>query len=310
MNSIKYLRTNPEIPPELKEAALDGKLILFVGAGASMLVGMPSWSELARKALENLREINAIDFAELEQLKKLDPKKQLSIAELIAQDHQHDLKLEQYLKANRNSPIYQIINSIGATCVTTNYDHQLTPKNFGDVDPSQPRPLTKRISGAEDLKAADLKEPGTVIHLHGDMEKPETMIVTTREYLKHYDNEHVKHFLKELFQNNVVLFIGYGLEEAEILEHILRRGEARNDNTNERKWFALQAFFNSEQPLYNKLIEYYEKSFGVHVIGYTRDDKDYNQLEKVMADWGKDLEVRPPALTEDIADIDRILADE
>ena len=33
----------PKLPSELENAAKDGRLVLFVGAGASMLVGMPSW---------------------------------------------------------------------------------------------------------------------------------------------------------------------------------------------------------------------------------------------------------------------------
>lgn len=309
MSTAKDLRPDPDLPQELKAAALDGQLVLFVGAGASMLVGMPSWWGLAAKALADLRQKGAINFAELEQLKTLDPKKQLSIAKLIAIECDHDLNLSQYLEVNGDSPIYDSINSIKATCVTTNYDHALKPETIGEVTNDKTKPATKRVSGAQNLKASDLKLPGTVIHLHGDMANPETMIVTTADYLKHYDNEKVQHFLKELFTNNTVLFIGYGLEEAEILEHILRRADVR-PNTKLRERFLLQPFFNSQQSLYDRLVKYYELSFGVHLIGYSRDHKDYNQLEKIMADWAIELEVRPPALVDDLAAIDRIIEDE
>lgn len=305
----KDLRQAPDLPGELKEAALDGKLVLFVGAGTSMLVGMPSWGGLAAKALQDLRHIDKINFAELDQLLKLDPKKQLSIAKLIADDCGHNLNLSQYLKGNGASPIYASINSIKATCVTTNYDHELKPETLDAVSDDKTKSTIKRVSGAQNLKAADLKLPGTVIHLHGDMANPDTMIVTTADYLSHYDHEKVQHFLKELFANNIVLFIGYGLEEAEILEHILRRADVRA-KASVRERFLLQPFFNSEQSLYEQLAKYYNKSFGVHLIGYTRDYKDYQQLEKIMADWAKELEVRPPALVNDLAEIDRIIEDE
>ncbi len=309
MSSAKDLRPDPDLPVELKDAALNGRLVIFVGAGASMLVGMPSWSGLASKALEDLRDKGAINYAELQQLKGLDPKKQLSIAKLVASENKHDLKLDQYLKSNGSSRIYETLNSIGATCVTTNYDHELTPEYTEKVDASKTKPETNRISGVENLKSHHLKNPGTVIHLHGDMASPETMIVATKDYLEHYDHENVQHFLKELFETKVVLFVGYGLEEAEILEHILRRSGIR-EQEKERSRFALQPFFNSEQPLYGRLIEYYKKSFGVHLIGYTRDFKDYKQLEKIMNDWSSELDIRPPTLVDDIADIDRVIADE
>ena len=52
-----------------------------------------------------------------------------------------------------------------------------------------------------------LNEPGTVVHLHGAISKPETMIVTTKEYLEHYDNENVQEFLGELFEKKLFYFL-------------------------------------------------------------------------------------------------------
>jgi hypothetical protein len=50
------LREVPDLPEEIRQAALDGDLVLFVGAGVSMLVGLPSWDGLAWKALKDLRQ--------------------------------------------------------------------------------------------------------------------------------------------------------------------------------------------------------------------------------------------------------------
>lgn len=86
-----------------------------------------------------------------------------------------------------------------------------------------PAPVN-RISSRERFLAHLLDEPGTVVNLHGCSNEPETMIVTTKDYLEHYDHPNVQSFLEWLFRKKVVLFLGYGLEEAEILEHILRRG--------------------------------------------------------------------------------------
>ncbi|MCL1044702.1 SIR2 family protein [Shewanella electrodiphila] len=303
------LETLPPIPEEILEAAKDGRLVLFVGAGASMMVGMPSWPGLASAALNSLVEQGYIDYAEFDQLKTLDPKKQLSIADFIAKGQGNRLELTQYLKARRTSSIYPNINSIQATCVTTNYDHELSPLPLEEASEKETKASVERKSGVDNLQAADLKVPGTVIHLHGDMDNHDTMIVTTRDYLAHYDEPKVQHFLSELFKDYVVVFIGYGLEESEILEHILRRSGVEESVT-ERQRFLLQPFFKNQQSLYERLKVYHQKSFGVHLIGYARDEKDYQQLEDVIELWASKLTVRPPALVGDIEMMDRILNDD
>ncbi len=45
----------PEIPPAIKEAYGGKKLVLFIGAGVSRLVGYPDWEGFANEALETIR---------------------------------------------------------------------------------------------------------------------------------------------------------------------------------------------------------------------------------------------------------------
>jgi hypothetical protein len=309
MSRADDLRPDPELPEEVKNAALDGKLVLFIGAGASMLLGLPSWGGLAFQALTSLNEKGFINFAELNQLQQLDPKKQLSIAKVIAEEKEFDLNLVQYLSSNGKSKIYDFLNSIGAVCVTTNYDHELSPATLLGADSSRPLNSLKRVSGADQFSTALLRDPGTVIHLHGDMNNPSEMIVTTKDYLEHYDDKNVQYFLGELFEQYTVLFIGYGLEEAEILEHVLRRGSVRDEGATKKR-FSIQGFFNSDQPLYDRLKQYYQKSFGVELIGYTRDFKDFIQLEKIIKDWSEELDVKPPALIDAHDEIDAIVGED
>lgn len=311
MSVTSDLTDVPLLPRELIDAALDGQLVLFVGAGASMLVGLPSWVGLAKLAFDTLIANRVLNYAELEHLRSLnDPKMQLSIATLIAAEHELDLNLAEHLKnaSGEDNSIYDYLNSIGATCVTTNYDELLSPIFLEAIDGSETPASVKRIIDPKNLHASHLKEPGTVVHLHGAISKPDSMIVTTKDYIDHYDHHSVQDFLAELFANKVVLFIGYGLNESEILEHILRRSGAAPEP--ERRRFALQGYFSDQQPLYTRIGEYYEKSFGVHLVGYLRDQQDYAQLANVVKDWAGQLEVRPPSLADDIAEMDRVLADE
>jgi SIR2-like domain len=309
MSKAQDLREIFDPPEEIIEAGLNGNLVLFIGAGASMLLGLPSWSGLAAKALGELRDKGFLNYSELDQLKTLETKKQLSIASFIAEENSYKLTLEKYLKGkNEGDSIYKAINDIGCPCVTTNYDELIAPRFVETKDGSTTDLPVIRISEREKFFAKYLNEPGTVIHLHGAVSKPETMIVTTKNYLEHYEHENVQEFLGELFEKKTILFLGYGLEEAEILEHILRRGSV--EPTQDRRRFALQGFFRSQEPLYKNLHNYYEKSFGVHLLGFIRDHSNYNCLEGLVKSWANRIKVNKPMIADDVDYMNEVLSNE
>ncbi len=314
INSIHMARA-PDLreifdpPDEIIQAGLNGDLVFFVGAGASMLLALPSWAGLAGYALNDLRDNDYLNYSELEQLNGLDPKRQLSIAYSIAEDNKYKLDLTKHLVCKSDGDnIYKAINDIGCPCVTTNYDELLSPRFVDKKDGSTTAVSVNRVYEKEKFFAKLLNEPGTVVHLHGAITKPEAMVVTTKQYLEHYDHENVQEFLGELFERKTVLFLGYGLEEAEILEHILRRGSAKR--TSHRRLFALQGFFSSQKPLYENLHAYYEKSFGVHLLGFVRDHDNYKRLEGIIKSWASQIEVRKPPLAADHDFLDEVLSSE
>jgi len=309
MSKIQDLREIFDPSDEIIQAGLNGELILFIGAGVSMLLKLPSWDDLANKALDELRKMKYLNYSEIDQLKQLNPKKKLSVAYLIANKYGVMLDLRKHLTSKiEGDSIYKAINDIGCPCVTTNYDELLKPHFTETKDGSTTAAPIVRITERDKLFPKVLNEPGTVVHLHGAISQPETMILTTKQYLEHYDHENVQEFLRELFKKKTILFLGYGLEEAEILEYILRKGSAKA--TNERRRFALQAFFYSQKPLYDNLHTYYEKFFGVHLLGILKDHENYKCLEKIVKLWANQIEVRKPALTNDVDFMDEVLSDD
>jgi hypothetical protein len=309
MSKVLDLQETISPPEEVIQAGLDGSLILFIGAGVSRLLELPSWNELALCVLQDLRNKSLLNYSEIEQLKSLDAKTQLSIAKLIAEQENIELNFREHLSGKtEGDSIYKAINDIGCCCVTTNYDELLSPRYINNRDGSETTVSVNRVAEREKFFAKLLNEPGTVVHLHGSISKPKTLVVSTKDYLEHYDNDNVQAFLGELFEKKTVVFLGYGMEESEVLEHILRRGQVRD--TLDRRRFAVQGFFRSQQPLYEKLHNYYEKSFGVHLLGFVRDYENYSRLETILKLWVSKIIIQPPPLQDDFEFMNEVLGDE
>jgi len=210
MSKIQDLREIFNPPDEIIQAGLNGELVLFIGSGISMLLEFPSWDNLANKALAELREMKCLNYSEIEQLKNLDPKKKLSIAHLIANEYEVKLNFKKYLTGkNEGDSIYKAINDIGCPCVTTNYDELLAPRFIETKNNSITAAPIARITEREKLFAKLLNEPGTIVHLHGAISNPETMILTTEQYLEHYNDNFVS-WLRIRRSRNTRIYIEKG----------------------------------------------------------------------------------------------------
>jgi len=284
----------PSIPEELVDAAASGMLVVFIGAGISRLVGCPSWNEFASAVLNQLTP-DIINYHEKSLIDSIpDPRKKLSIAKILEQ--KHDIKIDYKRIFNIDEPksnIYEDINSLKCTFVTTNYDKLISPEI------SKTRPEKEwRFYKREDILRNKLDSQGSVIHLHGCVDDSKSMVITTKDYLLHYVSEEIHAFLQYMFESKTVLFLGYGLEEIEVLEYILK-GSKQLDSK-ERKMFILQGFFNAEMSLFEKLKEYYDQSFNATLIGFPKDYIEYEQQKDIIKDWLKELSFSPLELVDEL----------
>ena len=123
------------------------------------------------------------------------------------------------------------------------------------------------------------------------------MILTTQDYVRHYANDRradgpegenrVLTFLEFLFSQKTVLFVGYGLEELEILEYVIGKARLMADSgTTEIRHFLLQGFFSHEEELARSLSIYYAEC-GIKLIPFLRDQKDWDQLMDVLEEYAR-----------------------
>lgn len=314
----------PDLPAGLREAATRGTLIPFVGAGASRIAGCPTWAEFANAALRSLVGLGNFSHAQLDQIRDLSPRIKMSIALSLAKENSVELNFEKILypigtrESQKGQRLYAALSKLGKTFVTTNYDEWLdkavdipTPSIVSVSGPSRTaQPSRTVVYKVDDLIFDNLARMDTVIHLHGSLREPEGMILTTPQYLKHYANDRlsgdvsrenkVLTFLESLFSQRTVLFVGYGLEELEILEYIFVKSRPLQDTDGaEIRHYMLQGFFSHQHQLMANLAAYY-RSFGIQLIPFSLDEKDWEQIIDVLEEFA----VRSP--TEDLMRLQRL----
>lgn len=206
-----------------REKAEQGKLVLFVGAGVSCNVeGMPDWNHLIRDMAK------AIGYSKCNMCKYKRP--ECEKACLFKNDFSNDelLKIPQYV-FNQDEDLYyktiekSIPNTLEvdaplssaifdvnpAHIITTNYDHLLeTSKN-----PFQSQ--YEVIIHDKDLLNA--KKSKYIIKMHGDLSEPSSLVLKENDYL-YYAQNHllIDHFIKSLWTDHIVLFLGYSLSDYNI----------------------------------------------------------------------------------------------
>jgi SIR2-like domain len=287
LNSSDASFTDP--PFSLIEAARSKNLILFIGAGVSRLAGCPGWDDFADKSLEALLSDRIINYCDFEQLKKLSPRTKASIARILEKENGSNIDYRGILKPRQRDTedrIYKVLEEISTAFITTNYDICLDERRKTDnLDKTCLNIPNKKIYCPRDGFDIDhlVNNQEVVIHLHGSTENPAHMIVSTKEYIEHYlPNNHVSKFLKQLFSHpdKRLLFIGYGLEELELLEYMVFKSKTDSKAGNsdlESRHFILVDFFKHQLKLMELLRSYF-KEFGIFLIPYFKDEKGYDGL--------------------------------
>ena len=190
----------------LAQLAVEGKLVIFIGAGVSIGAGMPSWNGL----LEELATNNSIDIRS-EHWKSLD---YLSKAELIEKRLQLNNKgtLGGWIADRMDTPYFSIQHSLLAalrckTVVTTNYDkcYENAFAALYDQTPENISIIPNNIASPSNY---------CLLKMHGCITKHEDIILTRQHYLRYMEN---KAALAGIVQASLLtshmLFVGFSLDD-------------------------------------------------------------------------------------------------
>jgi len=306
----------------IKDAAKHGELVVFVGAGASMLCGSPDWRGFANQVVGALEKSSVLSFLEAEQLRGLgDPRRTLSIARALAKEQAVAIDYDSILHPPKPSAIgaelYELLAGLRPVFVTTNYDKWLddagpeelsTEVRAGSESEPAKRPSRRsKYYLREHLTSALLAERGAVIHLHGSYTEPNSMVVSLKDYIEHYADARVQAFLSAMFKNYTVLFVGYGLAELEVLDNIIRSNESLRTGAAEPQHFLLYAYRSTESVQTRFIEQFFRDQCGVRVIPYCIDAKGYQEVVEVFKGWNSELDVRDPTILDLQAHLDRCI---
>jgi hypothetical protein len=319
----------PDIPSGLREAAARTTLVPFIGAGASVLAGCPGWKDFADKSLRWLVGQGKFSYSQLDQISHLHPRVKLSLARTLANEHKTKIAYGDILhpKPPRESlsgqRLYNALFRLSTIFVTTNYDVWLDERVPAPVPAAVPTGAPAHITatpmnvvyGPEQINPALLSQPNTVIHLHGSLRKPETVIMTTSDYISQYaaynrtsrdpqTENPVLTFLDFLFRHRTVLFVGYGLEELEILEYVLAKGPR---GAGEVRHYILQGYFSHEETLVRNMDIYYRDECGIELLPFRRDEKDWEQLLDVIETFADGMPASTPLVQQEMQDMENLL---
>lgn len=293
---------SPEIPHEIKKAINDKKLAVFVGAGVSRFLGCDSWEDLAKKLVKKCKSKDLINYLEEQTLLKENNKtKLISICCNILEEETFmneiknslkDDKISEFDMNNDKFQIYRNLKKISNTFITTNSDRfidKLFDKGNIYSNIGQEEPNNKQIKPSNN----------SLYKIHGCISNVKSLVFTTGQYIKTYENEAFNNFIEEFFAKYTVLFVGYGLGEIELLERIFK-------STITKQKFYLKGYFKHEQ----RISEFENKYFGdmgVSVISFSKDKNGYDQLNIIIDEWGKEVDTTTNNMMNDFSDIDDAL---
>jgi|GEM_PF-5384836 hypothetical protein len=283
----------PTVPDEIIKAINNGTLAVFVGAGVSIIAGLPSWSGLAKIMMDDCHKQELYTFSEKEIIlnKITDNKQIITIARNKYKEKDERLFFEMIDKClqkpanvtDDGKHIFDFLKKTSSLVLTTNADNLLHKYFESDLIHWD----------VNDVKT--WFERSKLVHLHGLIGFHDSLVFTVDQYLDRYRNKDFQNYLEDVFKKYTILFIGYGLSEFELLDFLRMKNNAGQH-------FALIPYFRYQEPAIEGMKTYYDL-LGIQQIPYFIDKKGYNILADVLDSWYHEFEDKtklPPKRIEEI----------
>lgn len=311
------------IPIGLREKLLGNeKLAFFIGAGVSKLLNIPLWNELADEAINYLKDKHHINQTEASMLKseKYSAKQVMSIFEQIITDKKEFKSFyKKYLSGTNTETenpyelLFQIEKALAKSIIkiSTNIDLEWENvlKNKSEKQQQEQSREGQTTYGQlfytqtqySNFNKGQKLEGNVLYQIHGSLHDLGIASITTSQYVNNYrEDKGLKGFLEDLFKDYIVLFIGSGMQEFEILEHCLKE-------QSQTEHYALIGTQMGEDNLF-RIKKAYFKDINIKAIPFYLDFQGYNRLLLVLKSWENEIiSFKEKQFYDDIKLIDEVL---
>ncbi|QNQ82757.1 SIR2 family protein [Lactobacillus sp. PV012] len=234
----------------IQEAQKNNQLVLFIGAGASIDSGMPSW----RNALDKIKK--RLGYEEKEE--RSIPDNPLKIPQYYFNQrgkNEYKRLMSEIFKYGETLPttsLHQRLMKFNtSTIITTNYDHLIEQAAEENGEAMQV------ISSDTDLAYKNLGKE--LIKMHGDFEH-DNFVLKDDDYLNYSSNfKLIENYIKSIIGTKVVLFIGYSFNDPDIKQVFKWSREILKDDI--RRSYLIN--IDNE---YDRELEDDYQNFGINVI--------------------------------------------
>lgn len=217
--------TDP-IPDELVKAFESGRCVLFAGSGVSRRClarnrrPLPTWQELLNLLSSEADKRDLISADTIRDLKDLLEKKEYlmvaqELLEILGEEKVQSL-INEALDPDGIIPsrLHELLAITPFRFrITTNYDNLLERAYVGTWNRHIERVCLDEL---QRLRSLLKLESDFVLKLHGDLDRPETIILGQRQYQFLLQSSEYSEILDSIFRNNSVLMLGYGLGDIDI----------------------------------------------------------------------------------------------
>lgn len=190
-------------------------------------------------------------------------------------------ELKESLKGDEdiiNQPnIYDELRRLDAIYITTNADEHFDPK----FD------IRNLMYKKGDFNSSEIKNLN-LYHIHGSLKDEESLVFTVERYISRYNDREFKNFLDEIFDKYLILFLGYSMNEFELIDYLISKVKKEERSEKEIQHFILLPFYAHEDNLLN-FYQFYYNEMKIKVIGYAYDKKGYSQLYKILQKWNSEI---------------------
>jgi tetratricopeptide (TPR) repeat protein len=214
------------IPKKLEEAITTNNLVLFVGAGCSVPLKFPSWSQLIKDILQDLDKrfgdksdtnfkniLNGVQSGRrslFEALNKIEGDVDHGSTYKIKSKEIVNAQIESVAKSlPEQSVVHSLLWNISSKIITTNYDNALERYKPNNINPK----IFDNTNAFQSLRSQS-NDAQFLYKIHGDNDNPESIILFESDYKEIYEKDNYNNdSLATHFKDKTFLFIGFSLTD-------------------------------------------------------------------------------------------------